>query len=332
MLSVVVCHIANGFYRSQMYVQYGEALYSIQKICNSFQMPLFCIISGFLFGKVYISENGIVIKDKVKKQIINFALLYLIWSLLFGIIKVFMGGSVNDIVRPIDILLIPVNPIGVYWWLYVLIFIYIDIYFYFTCIYKKVNKHALLTILFVLYLISSMIIKEEWTQWLEIRRIVYYLFIFIVGIEYERITDRKKLWPIILISLIISLMLIALFWNREEEIYHIPILNAILALLLGVSILWMFENISYLNKSKLLQLMGAHSLEIYLIHVFITAGSRFFIFGLPPEGAIIYLIIILVITIIIPVGIGHISKKIGVYDYLFCPYRVITNKKTRREV
>ena len=330
MLSVVICHIANGFYRSQMLIQYEQILYSIQKICNSFQMPLFCIVSGFLFGKFYLSENNVVNKDKVRKQVINFALLYLIWSILFGIVKVFMGGSVNDIVKPIDILPIPVNPIGVYWWLYVLIFIYILVS---VALEKRINKALLISFSFILYLVSSMLIKAEWTQWFEIRRIVYYFFIFLVGIGCQRIKDKMKYWPIVLLAFTLSIVLIVIFWNRNEELYHIPIINAVLAILLSLSIFWVFENSSILSRSRLLKLMGKHSLEIFLIHVFITAGSRFLIAKLPSEGAIVYLIIILTMTIFLPIIIGNLSKKVGVYNYLFCPYKVTeVHKKARPEV
>ena len=329
MFSVVLCHIVNGFYRSQMFTQYGEVLYSIQKVCNSFQMPLFCVVSGFLFGKAYVNESNVVKKEKVRKQIINFAVLYFVWSLLFGIVKVFLGGSVNDVVKPIDILLIPINPIGVYWWLYVLIFIYLLVSFF---IERKINTKIILIISFILYLVSSLLIKDEWTQWFEIRRIVYYFFLFLIGEEYQKIEDRRKYLPLILTAIITSVLLMIFFWNNEEELYHIPIVNAILALFLGVSILWLFENCVFFNRIRLLKLMGEHSLEIFLIHVFITAGSRFIILKLPSEGAIIYLLIVLVITILVPICIGNISKKIGIYKLMFSPYKVIEHKLTRPEV
>ena len=65
-----------------------------------------------------------------------------------------------------------------------------------------------------------------------------------------------------------------------------------------------------LSGNFCLRLMGEHSLEIYMIHMFISAGSRFLIAKLLVEAAIVYLIIILAMAIIIPIGIGHLSKII----------------------
>lgn len=324
MISVVVCHIANGFYRSQLFQEYAAVLYSIQKICNSFQMPLFCLVSGFLFGKLYITSSKNVNREKIKKQVINFMLLYLIWSIIFGIVKVCMGDSVNDAVTIVDMLLIPINPIGVYWWLYVLSFVYLIVAF---IINKHVNINLFVSISFVFFAISSTLIDKSWTQWFEIRRIFYYLFIFVIGIEYQHIKNRKRFWWVALLLLLISIVTIITFWNDEREIYHIPFVNAVVALSAGIALLWSFEHIRLLRNNNIIQIIGKFSLEIFVLHVFITAGSRFIINKLPPSGAMIYFIIVCITTFLVPIGISKLTKRLGIYQYLFNPYNAINKGK-----
>lgn len=117
MLSVVICHVVNGYLTAGVFNASQSVLYAVQNITNTFQMALFCVMSGYLFAKAYIDDYTKVKEEKVKIQVLNLTLLYVIWCWILGIFKILLSGSVNHEVKVIDLLMIWCRPIGVFWWL-----------------------------------------------------------------------------------------------------------------------------------------------------------------------------------------------------------------------
>lgn len=70
---------------------------------NSYQMPLFFTMSGFLFSKAYIQKNGQLKLTNIKNQIINLVLLYVILCWVMGIFKIILSGYVNNEVNSINL-------------------------------------------------------------------------------------------------------------------------------------------------------------------------------------------------------------------------------------
>lgn len=122
---VVLGHVLDGYNRAGNWENYQMFIGRIiSTVINIFHMPLFFMISGFVFGTAYI-EAGELKKQRVKYQILNLSLLYGIFSILYAVVKMVSSPWVNSNITWKDIMLIPIKAIDLYWYFYVLIFLYL---------------------------------------------------------------------------------------------------------------------------------------------------------------------------------------------------------------
>lgn len=87
-------------------------------------MPLFMMISGYVYSIAYFDSDGIPDRKRIHQQICNQILVYVIFSIVLAVTKMAFNSSVNNEANMIDILLLVIKPIYPYWYLYVLIILY----------------------------------------------------------------------------------------------------------------------------------------------------------------------------------------------------------------
>lgn len=116
--SVVLGHCVTDSMSSNTFPEYAAFLKILYDFIYSFHMPLFFIISGYVF---YISKSY----KRYKAKVIDFTIIYTIWCSLMWVSKFVMGKDVNNPVTLIDLFSIVYKPIMIYWYLYVLIFMYL---------------------------------------------------------------------------------------------------------------------------------------------------------------------------------------------------------------
>ena len=92
-----------------------------------FHMPLFMCMSGFLYCKTKRDFSWENYKKFEKKKIINLLIPYITFYMLFIVINMIFGGSVNTKRGIEDVLNIFNNPMPPYWFLYALMSIFIII-------------------------------------------------------------------------------------------------------------------------------------------------------------------------------------------------------------
>lgn len=63
-LCVVLGHVVNSYLSAGAYPKASTLMYRVFNIIYAFHMPLFMTISGFLFQKAYLDENGNVKRDR----------------------------------------------------------------------------------------------------------------------------------------------------------------------------------------------------------------------------------------------------------------------------
>lgn len=321
MISVVLCHVVDGLYGANIYPEASEILYTIRNICNIFQMPLFCMASGYLFAKVYIDDDGSIRKGRFNSHVKTLISTYILWCWVMGISKIALNGNVNYEVKPVDLLLIWVKPIGIYWYLYVLIVLYV-MFSYRTKI--KLNDVWIFNILLVLGIIASLFVNQEGHLYI-FRRILYYAFIFYIGILLTKIKTRTLYIVSCLLS-IVSVNLTVIFWNSNIEIYHIPIVNLVTAIGYSLIIIVLTQIVS--DNLDLNNYIGKNSLDIYLLHVFFAAGGRMVVCKLGNIQPWFSIIFLFFTSLFIPLLIGFLLRKINAYDLIFKPY--IFYKKRKR--
>lgn len=116
-LTVVIGHCITDSLSSQTFPEYAVLLQMMYDAIYSFHMPLFFMISGYVF---YLTKSY----RKWKTKVLDFSIVYVIWSTLMWFSKYMMSGDVNHPVTIIDLVSIVYKPIMVYWYLYVLIILY----------------------------------------------------------------------------------------------------------------------------------------------------------------------------------------------------------------
>ena len=188
---VVLGHVVNGYWGggadSGVYYALLNALYA-------FHMPLFFTVSGFLFAQAYLADDQ-VNKEKIKAQLINLACVYVLFSLILGVSKTLFSQYVNNQVAAMDLALIPIKPIGLYWYLFVLV---ID-YLVFSNEFILRQKHtAVLAAAFTLGVASAWI--PEYLIF-DVKRVCYYCLFFYLGIALNKRSEilEKRYIPFALL-------------------------------------------------------------------------------------------------------------------------------------
>ena len=310
-ICVVLGHVANGYI--------GEGIsngiyYSIYKFVYAFHMPLFFMISGFLFDRAYFTD-GILKKDRVKAQLINLICLYFIYCLILGGSKILFGEFVNNQVTVKDLLFIPIRPVQQYWYLYVLVICYII--FSLPVIHRQ-SSAVILPVTFVLCVLSHWI---PLTLPCELKRILYNMFFFYSGIALNK-TDKYKIPKYAFLMLLPLIMLLyILFWNNEKELNDILLVNVVLGFICSLFFWEMFRQYKVFGKNRFLLFIGKYSLEIYLLHTFIVTADRALFHKLNINNEFLIILLSTATGILIPILISLICRKIHLYRILFSPYK-----------
>ncbi len=323
-ICVVIGHVADGYFSAGMYPESSTFIYSVYNIVYAFHMPLFMMISGFVFCTAYVRE-GIPNAKRIHRQILNLVAVYLIFSISFGLFKVAVGKYTNKPVSLMDVAMIWAKPIAPYWYLYVLIFLYLI--FSVERLYK-INKYIMISLLTVLALISQLF----YLPYFQINSMLYYAIFFYIGLLHslsdDKIIGNKVLAVIMLCA---SVALSAVLWNKENDMEKILSKNfaASIVIALGVSLaIWyLFENIKALGSNRFLQTIGRYSLEIYVIHCVFTAGFRIIIPRLGIENVYLSFLLNTIISTAIPIGFSFVCKKLNIHGLFFKPVTYIKNLK-----
>ncbi len=330
-LCVVLGHVVNGYLDAGAYPEASTLLYRIFNVIYAFHMPLFLTISGFVFRKAYFDENGHIRQDRMKRQIINFLLNYITFSLVYGLVKIFFGRWTNQEVSFSDLLLIGCKPIDLYWYLYDLM-----IYYLLFSVGRIRTSPRIMTA--GLLLLVSCVSGFVSVPWFDISRLCHNAFFFYLGMNLTlllpQLDKRRMIW---VAGLCGTMALFVIFWNGEPYTeqakalcYHQrPIVNTLIAL--GtVLLLWrLSQKARLLSENRVLRLLGKHSLEIYLIHCFLTAMFRVVFKRLGFDHAVMSVLLNVALSTTVPLVISVLCARIGIDKLLFRPAALLERKKKR---
>lgn len=325
---VVLGHIGNGYMWGE---NADEAYFFIYNITNAFHMALFMLLSGFVFSRAYCAApDGTVSFKKVFQQVLNLSIIYILWSLILGFSKLFLGSYVNEPVSLTDIIMIPVKPIQLYWYIFVLIIFYV-IFAYIRKI--KVNIWLLLAITLILCIASHFIPQH---LIFDVKRLLYYSFFFTFGMMLEIQKGRAQSKTVRIFAGISATVLVMLagtfyfiFWDRDIFLHDRFIVNIVIALGVSIAACFIFDKVSIIGNSRPLGYLGRHSLEIYLIHTFVISAVRALYSRIGVYDTAINLITCLILAVAVPLLISIIFRKIRIYDIFFSPVSLF--KKTTKK-
>lgn len=305
-ISVVLGHIVDGYYKSNLYVEYNEFFWAIFVMIYSFHMALFFVVSGYLYGMVYIKTK--VDKDKIFRQVKRLLYVYAVWCVLMWGFKFVFGRWANSNVQLKDLFLIPIKAIEPYWYLYVLIVLYL----FFSN--AKIQRVGWKKIVFGLGVISLGISWMPTVHWFEITKLLYFSFFFYFGkcLSQKEIVLNKFVMIFGTAAVCIALL------NYPKQIDQIGGINWLCAFGISITLFWIFQaNDEIFKRSRILKQCGKYSLEIYVMHCFFTAFFRVMLFKINLLIIPINIGLNLLLSVITPILISVCMKKMKVYRLFF---------------
>lgn len=322
-VSVVLHHSCASLYRSGMYTE--EYIEQIINCIICFHMPLFFMLSGYVFSMSYL-EKRIDGKRRAYIHIANLTVVYVFFSFIRYLFKIMFHDYVNTQISYWSIFLIIFIAFDELWFLYSIILITVVSMLIYSVKYERFMwpMYVLLCVVSIMYYILGK------TTVYTLSNTIQYSCFFIIGQLIRKcrvaefgLNEIKKYLMVMSVLIIICIGLLRL--NNSE------ILNNIIVFSLGLLIPFFIMSTSYLitmnngRIAKHLQMIGRHSLEIYLIHVYIISFIRALISRLELKCSSILIIAICVVAIYLPIVIVWILKKIGLYKLMFKPLTVFSN-------
>lgn len=253
---VVLGHIIDGCVARGFVAGIEARVWTVvYDVIYSFHMPLFMLISGYLYSK-YVMKNW----KYVLRKTINLISIYVMISILYIGIRLLVASNMKSEVNFKQILLLPIMPVGPYWYLWVLIIFYLLFYVGF----KYTNK-KIMWLFSICISIIAVIVKCQIPN--NIYQLMFYSLFFYVGIEFEtiyKLFSKNALYS--LFVTILAAISMVLFGSFDSTWCNLVLMfcTAIFVLgLIGLSRMTMIHSI------PIVPYLGKNTMIVYLYHVFL---------------------------------------------------------------
>lgn len=264
--------VVAGHYRHALEPQYWVDFYSVR---HQFTMPLFFMLSGFLFRYISATNTDNYYRIFFTKKLHRLVYPYIVISLLYFIVKYFAGLSFN-MQHPANLrslLFIFVNPLQgsstLLWFMYTLILVFI--------VYpalKKVFRNDLLV-----FAVSVGMMYIPLTDYFCLNPLTAHLPFFIFGtllagrIDFDELSIRNNLLTIVTGAFLFTMIYI---FRNKIDLRLARLAMGIAGTLVVVSISSLLTRPDGNVVGRILESTGFYSMSIYLFHTLILGTLRVF--------------------------------------------------------
>lgn len=313
-LTVVIGHCADGILSAGMYSQYKFELQALHDAIYSFHMPLFFIVSGFVF---WLSKSY----NKYKSKVFNFVIVYLIWDFLTWLGKFLIGAKVNKQVGFEELFGIFYHPIPPMWYLYVLIIFYL----FFSVLNVKKVTFPVVALCGIVAIASKMLSFNIGVA----NQLLYHAYFFVMGgyIVQTKLYMKLKRHQVYLICLVLGVN-IYLYFNHVGIAACVNVFKVFVVA--NLASLICFYAVSKIKVYEVLKVMGENTLQIYVIHCFVTAGLRLVFKVAGINSLFLYMIVGTILGVVIPLVITKICTHIYYLNFAFQPTKTIQYIKQKK--
>lgn len=333
-LCVVIGHIPEIYIaRNMVDAHAAKVLLNIMNVVYMFHMPLFMMISGYVYLVAYFDDRMKADKKRIYRQAGNMAIVYLLFNLAYVLLKVIFGKYFGAKVEVKDVLLIWAKPIYIpFWYLYVL-----TIYYLFFSL-GRINANHQRKVLLILSIITATASFFH-IDWFKISNLLYFAVFFYIGMLYRRnpgyiIGNRILTWMMFFFAMVLAII----FWDKNPfesfekaiRIEQIPIVKAIVALGISLALWEVFENGKMLSSNLLFKRLGRHSLEIYLMHNILLSGLCLALMQIGIKNMVMNILLNLALSIAIPIFLSQVCKRLKIYDLFFKPLTFMQGKNIKQ--
>lgn len=265
-LLVILGHVLSGYLDAWAFPDAYASFYHVRTWIYSFHMPLFFILSGYTFTLAYY-RDGKLRAGGFFRQMFNLFWIYTLFALLQWWTKQLVPDLVNEAYDENTLRNMYLEPLGNYWYLYVLF-----IFYGLAALIRLPRWNPLWFLLFGASAVVAADACMDWTQ-LTLYRIIYHLPFFMLGsilCRNKKLLKNPQLLGISAMFLSVAAVLYILLYNRNWYGNW----QYLIALYTSYVMLWQFYRFPRLSGFPLFRLCGKHCLELYLLHTFFTAGLR----------------------------------------------------------
>ena len=272
------------------------------------RMPLFTVISGFVYAIRPLSPGGYpqFVKGKLRRLV--YPLIFV--STIYFILQTFVP-SVNSKVEIENIWKIYFISYLHLWYLHSLLLVFATIMLmeYFNLM--KTFRGWLICLVVTLiahFTVLSLLETHQVPNILGSRKYLFLLTFFILGVGLNRFKDvfsNKQIFSVVLAAFVCGILIQQLSILKVITYYYRP--ASLLGMLVGLAGI---TSVFYLRKSnRFLAEMGNFSYSIYLFHVLCAAGNRILLNKLHINNIAVVFILGLLSGIFIPVFLEIIFSK-----------------------
>lgn len=315
---VVIGHLIQSLQMSNI-DNYPQITGFINWFIYLFHMPLFFCISGYLYEKNKKDFSWKNYKNFEIKKIINLAVPYFTFYILYVGINMMFSDSVNNPKGLQDLLDIFNKPIAPYWFLYTLLSIFIVI-----PIIEKICKNNKLFILFILLILKIFSIFVR-TNLYFIDSIFSYSIYFYIGNFIKDKNEESTNFNNAIAILLYFILALVLYININRINQQILEVIKIFLAIIGIEIC--INNFKGIKSSKILDIIKKYTFQIFLLHTFFAAGVRIIMIKLSIDNYFIHFVIGLLSSLYLPVIVGIFSEKVRFLNFFFYPVKTVLNDK-----
>lgn len=314
-LLVILGHVLSGYLDAYTFPEAYVSFYTVRTWIYSFHMPLFFLISGFTFALAYWRGGKLRWKGYCR-QLLNLLWIYVLFALVQWVVKQLVPDMVNETYDLEDLKRMFVEPLGNFWYIYVL-----GVFYLLGAVTRTPNWQPYWLLLPGALAIVVADLHLDWTE-LTIYRILYHFFFFALGsvlYRWRTYLSRPKLVGLSAMFLSTAACFYLFLYIRNWYANW----KVLIALATSYVFLALFHRCKGLSQLKLLQICGKHCLELYLLHTFFTAGLRTLLPVLGITGPWLSVWVNFVLSTAICLGLAWLASRCSWTDLIFRPSRFL---------
>lgn len=299
----------------------------LKTVLEMLPMPVFIALAGMFHARVVQWTLG----ETWKRRLLSYAYLYLLWTVLrfaFYVLvpNVRSDGAGSTAERPLFLLLAPVWPTSSYWFIWAL--------FLLTLLLWAVRRLPRTPVVVAAAVISA----AATSGWLNTgnvgwNRVAEYAVYFLVGAfcsqQLFEAVSRSRAWvPLAGLATWGVFAYVAAYVPYGSRVPGVALLGQVGAV---VATATAAHHLVRLRLLGWVSYLGARSLHLYLVHVFVIAVLAVGVValrdaGLVPSRPLPVLAVVLVLVTVLSVVVGRLLSRVR---WLFVPPRLLTSRGRR---
>lgn len=297
-LTIILVVMEHTTFGVQNAIGYLPVLFgTIAEFAKPFRMPLFFLVAGLFARKALYGD----LRKFVDGKIIHFAYFYLLWSVIQIGLKILIPHDGPWQVTYVDLLMIPIQPFAVLWFIYSL-----SMFFVTMRLVRKARPG------FVLFFAAALYFLRLDTGWMLIDEFAWRFIWFALGVYGAQyifdIADWARAYPArgIALSAVLLASLTTVVFSHLVDIRALELLMGVAGA--GASIM-LVAILASRGLARPLAFVGEHSLYIFLSFFLPMAATRIAMVRLGFENGDIITLVATSVAVITPIIAYRLVEK-----------------------